>query len=101
MQGAKPSRPPQRAHQVVASGGGRRARAKSVPCLRALAARSAKHEGTPIQRSAACLRGGRAIAEVGPYPVPALLRRSAPVDAVRHATHRVSHLRKSIPYAQR
>ena len=32
---------------------------------------------------------------------PSLVRRSAPVDASRHATRAVSHLRKLKPYAQR
>ena len=42
-----------------------------------------------------------AIAEVGGGLVFVLMRRSAPVDASRHATRPVSHLLKSKPYAQR
>jgi hypothetical protein len=51
--------------------------------------------GVPSWRSESVQRRGR------PLPRFAPLRRSAPVDAVRHATQRVSHLRKSKPYAQR
>ena len=40
-------------------------------------------------------------AKVGGGSIPSLMRRSAPVDAARHATRCVSHLRKLKPYAQR
>ena len=61
------------------------------------------HEGTPKQRGARRVFvevGNRASAlrAVARFPRE---RRSALVDASRHATRRVSHLRKSKPYAQR
>jgi hypothetical protein len=101
--GAQPSREPQRARRMAASGGGRLAKRGAAPCLRARAARSAI--STRARRNSAARRvfvvvGNRRVWQAGDcrHSTPAQV---APVDAAHCATRAVSRLRKSKPYAQR
>ena len=99
----KPRREPQQARQVAASGGGRRAKARSVP--RSPHACRTLRESTRARRYSVARRvfvevGNRRHCRAAAALFPTV-RRSAPVDASRHATRPVSHLRRSKPYAKR
>lgn len=100
---AEPSCPPQRARQVAASGGGRRAKRAASPCLRARAVhpRPTRWHAETARR-AACLRVGRKYAQVPGWRLPPFSRAwVSAVDFADCATRAVSRLRKSKPYAQR